>query len=294
MSAARASSHDRSGPGVPDAAPARRRDWLQWIQSRNQAGPFVRGALNLTVALWKRLRTSFLASWFRPVLTVDGHRMQIRGFSYDDLLTISADYEPLLATWLPPRGGVAIDAGAYVGRHTLAYARAVGPRGRVLACEPLPENFRLLRGNVSRNGYVQVVCEPCALSDLHGEGWLHFEQETSSASTIYGRASRVAVPLRTLDDLCRKHGIKQVDLLKVDVEGAELNVLQGAAAILRASPHALLIVEMHSSERFQHDPTPLVQAWLRERGYQWQDLRERGKRFFVARKAQAQSLARAA
>ena len=146
---------------------------------------------------------------------VDGHRMSLRAFSYDDWLTASADYEACLAAILPPAGGVAVDAGAFIGRHTLAYARAVGPAGRVVAVEPLPANFRLLRQNVCQNGYAQVTCVPVALGRDRREVWLAYDRETSTASTVRDRAPgtgsrRVKAQQQPLDELLAELGIVRV------------------------------------------------------------------------------------
>ena len=61
--------------------------------------------------------------------------MTVRAFSYADLLSISDHYEAAALDWTPREGEVAVDAGAFIGRHTLSYARACGPSGRVLAIE---------------------------------------------------------------------------------------------------------------------------------------------------------------
>src|SRR5574340_1266792 len=127
--------------------------FLNRVKSRARTHGPVRWLLRLALVAWKLARQVPLARCVRLHVSVDGHRLRIRPFSYDDLLTVSADYESCLAAILPPRGGIAVDAGAFIGRHTLEYARAVGPAGRVVAVEPLPANYRLLAHNVRINGY---------------------------------------------------------------------------------------------------------------------------------------------
>jgi FkbM family methyltransferase len=174
---------------------------------------------------------------------------------------------------------VAVDAGAFIGRHTLAYARAVGPRGRVVAVEPLAANFRLLQDNVRLNGYGQVHCAHCALGRAPGDVWLAYERETSTASVMRELPHRERVAQRTLDDLLAELGIAQIDVFKIDVEGAELAVLEGSTRVLAASPGARLVIEVHGPlDAAGNCP---VEAWLRARGYTVRRVYDRRRRFCI-------------
>jgi len=214
-------------------------------------------------------------------VSVDCHHLRIRAFSYDDLLTASDDYEPSLAGLLPPPGGTAIDAGAFIGRHALAYARAVGSGGRVVAVEPLPGNFRLLEHNVRRNGYAQVTCVRCALGAAEGEIDLAYDRETSTASAVRPLPRHLWVGLRTLDSLAAEWGINRIDLLKIDVEGAEYDVLQGAQQLLAASPQARLAIEIHPWAVAADGRCP-VNDWLIERGYHIDRLHDGERLYYLA------------
>lgn len=252
---------------------------LRWVKARQKAVAPVRWALRLLLAVWKGARRLPVVNRWTTTVRVGRHRMRIRCFSYDDLLCASEDYEAPLAELLPPNGGVAVDAGAFIGRHTLAYAHAVGPRGRVVAAEPLPENYRQLVHNVQLNGYAQVTCVPYALGCEDGEVWLTYEAETSTASSHRRLPRRCHVPQQMLDHLLEQLGIGSIDLLKIDVEGAELEVLEGAQQILAASPRARLVIEVHDP------PTPAgcpVERWLQTRGYTVQPLFDGPRRFYLA------------
>jgi len=231
---------------------------------------------------WKLARRLPLADRVQIALGVDGHRMRVRLFSYDDLLTIAEEYETCLADRLPGPGTTAIDAGAYIGRHTLAYARAVGPQGRVIAIEPLPDNFRLLTGNVRRNGYRNVHCERCALGRTSGEVRLGYDRETSIASACGDFPLHVTVPQRSLDDLLAEQHVARVDFVKIDVEGAELDVLEGGQQVLEASPGARLVIEIHGRPA-SPEVCPVYQ-WLSHRGYAIQSLRDEQRLFYWATK----------
>jgi FkbM family methyltransferase len=257
--------------------------FFRWIKNHKQTAGLLRGPRRLAVLGWKVARQVPLLNQLQIPASVDGHRLWIRLFSYDDLLTISDDYETCLAGVLPPWGGVAVDAGAFIGRHTLAYARAVGPQGRVVAVEPLPANFRLLSRNVERNGYRQVACVRCALGREEGTAQLSYERETSTASLVRDLPHKISVIQHTLGHVLQELGISRIDLLKLDVEGAEGAVLEGSLPVLAASPHALLVIEVHG--RLAPGQSCPLAAWLREHSFSVQPLKDGERLFYFARRA---------
>jgi len=254
---------------------------LDWIKGRGRrSGPgrwLARGSLGL----WKLARRLPLANRVCVPVRVDGHTMRIRAFSYDDLLTVSPEYEACIADILPPTGGVAVDVGAFIGRHALAYARAVGGQGRVVAVEPLPANLRLLEHNVRRNSYTQVTCLPVALGAAPGEIDLAFERETSTATAVRPLQQHRRVRQETLDSLAAQLSLTRLDLVKIDVEGAELAVLEGGRKILAASPQVRLVIEIHPWIAGPGEPCP-VAHWLSVHGYAWFELHDGPRRFYVA------------
>ncbi len=251
---------------------------LDWVKNRRSHSAPVRWLLRCVLAAWKAARRVTLLNRITSEVVVDGHRMRVRSFSYDDLLTVSPEYESCLSELLPPPGGIAIDAGAFIGRHTLAYARAVGPEGRVIAVEPLPANHRLLARNAALNRYRNVTCVPYALGRTSGEARLTYDAETSTASIVRRLPLAVTVPQISLDELADQLDIRKIDLLKVDVEGVELEVLEGGCRILAASPEARVIVEVHSRPDLQA-PCPVWQ-WLTARDYAVDLLNDGQRRFY--------------
>jgi FkbM family methyltransferase len=244
----------------------------------------MRWLLGGLLAAWKLVRQLPLADRLCVRVRVDGQEMRVRLFSYDDLLTTSPDYESCVRPILPPRGGVAVDAGAFIGRYTLAYARAVGPLGRVVAVEPLPANFRLLRHNARRNGHRQVTCVPCALGRCAGEVWLSWDRETSIASTTGHRSRRMKVAQQSLDDVLEQRGIHRVDLLKIDVEGAELEVLEGSRRTLANSPAARLLIEIHAAPSDRCAGPTAVMEWLTRAGYAITEFCQEKRLFYLAQR----------
>lgn len=162
-------------------------------------------------------------------------------------------YEQSLTWWLDGQlkpGMVAVDAGANIGYFTVLMARAVGPTGRVLAVEPDPRNVDLLRENVAGAGVEDVVTvAPVALSDRQGEALLHRDGRNWGAHALYAAAvpepvEQVPVVTATLDACIDAAGLTgRVDLVKMDIQGAEWVALLGASTLL-AQPRLLLVVEL--------------------------------------------------
>lgn len=125
-------------------------------------------------------------------------------------------------------GQTVIDAGANVGFFSLRHARSVGPTGKVFAFEPNPAVFRLLQHNVEKNGLKQVSCHQMALGEQVGS--LQFTSDpraTSCGHVAEGEEAGAPVPATTLDALVEEHGLTQIDLIKLDVEGYEPHILRG-------------------------------------------------------------------
>ena len=211
------------------------------LAALGRATPNFRGKGRLARALHRRLRAGALASDpLREVLMRDGSRARW------DL----RDDAEALACWLGEadddvrtallarvkRDAVVFDVGANVGWWTVPLARQLAPGGgRVIAFEPVPANRARLEWAVQANavqGSVQVV--PVALGDAPGElgMWLKSEETgagSGTAALVTGSGpSHLRVPVVTLDQWTAEQGVHRCDLMKLDIEGAELMMLRGA------------------------------------------------------------------
>lgn len=137
-----------------------------------------------------------------------------------------------------------VDVGAHVGYYTVMAGRLVGPRGLVAAFEPNPRNFELLLANVWRNGLANVVCFPWAVAAETGFTELHLAGDNTGDHRIYASGeSRPTIAVRTvaLDDFDALRA--PVDVVKVDVQGAEEGAIRGMERLLAGSPDVLVSAE---------------------------------------------------
>jgi len=159
-------------------------------------------------------------------------------------------------------GDRCLDLGANLGYYTIMMASAVGKDGAVLAVEPDPRNLPILRANIALNNVDDAVTVwTCAISDRSGSKTLRIDGPTnlSRLSSDDGMAS-VTVETRPLVDLSSE--INPVDLLRMDVEGSEVNILAPSQVefIRHMSSKGKIFVEVHP-DRY---PSPAVFAGMVE------------------------------
>jgi FkbM family methyltransferase len=150
-------------------------------------------------------------------------------------------------------GDVFVDVGAHVGYYTLLASNLVGPEGHVYALEPAPRAYRELRANLSLNGVSNVSALPIAAGAGEGEARL-FEgppwRSGSSAIRANGGEAKGAVQpapvhVRPLSAVIKPSHLARLRLVKIDVEGYEVEVLRGFAPIFARGGRPALLVELH-------------------------------------------------
>jgi FkbM family methyltransferase len=240
---------------------------------------------NPAAAIWKRL--AWRARWkvdSRPwVLTLrGGRRIAAPHGGSGALIYYQGDSEPETAdffrAFLHP-GMTFLDVGAHIGEYTILGSDAVHPGGIVHAFEPSPDIFNLLRENIRMNGLGNVELHQMAMSNTEGTQSFEVCREPSisafrgshkPASKSRAVLSEIQVDTTTLDSWWKSRG-PRIDLIKIDVEGAELSVLSGALRFLSLPPEdAPTLVFEYSPEnyaRFGYDGRE-VAALLRRHDYQ--------------------------
>lgn len=176
---------------------------------------------------------------------------------YDYLCRIErGDFTPgreddIANLFTPKKGDVVVDIGAHIGRYTITSSKRVGPTGKVIAIEAAPDNFDMLNRNVQLNRLDNVVLLNCAAYSTQTTLKLY---EPSADGSIYNtimpcraghNGNYVKVNASTLDSILDANGLRKVDWIKIDVEGAEFEVLKGSVNTLANNKDLALLIEVH-------------------------------------------------
>lgn len=160
------------------------------------------------------------------------------------------DLEPELQLLprLLPKGATFIDIGANVGVYSVLAANAVGPGGRVISIEPFPDIYAQLYRNVAANGFGGIVRTRnfCA-SNTTGPTtlWMNHNRPHSFSLNREGNATGLSVLSIRLDDLVAWEKLERLDYMKIDAEGAELSILEGAETVLDAFRPIIQVEDVH-------------------------------------------------
>ena len=144
--------------------------------------------------------------------------------------------------FLPSDGGVVIDIGANIGDFAVVIAKLC-KINKVIAIEPEPDAFRYLLENVRINGLKDIIL-PFNFAVWEFDGKISLCRSGSYLTTFVGKVSQESV-CRTLDSLMKELYLDKIDLLKIDVEGSELEVLKGSENLLNTI-RPKIVVEVHS------------------------------------------------
>jgi FkbM family methyltransferase len=149
-------------------------------------------------------------------------------------------------------GGTFVDVGAQIGYYSLKAAPVVGVGGSVIAIEPNPETVRKLQANIDASGAKAVTVAPVACADTEAMLDLFAAPESNTGETSLSKANAsqagpvantFKVRARPLDDIIRELAVARVDVIKIDVEGAEYLVLKGALETMDRH-HPMLLLEL--------------------------------------------------
>jgi len=206
-----------------------------------------------------RVRPVELAELFKRVLRVrrcevdaDGMRVWVDPASnFGKRILRDGTYEREMTAALRAllsNDAVFVDIGANEGWFSLEAARLVGPKGKVLACEPQERLWPVILKNAALNSFINIQLLPFAVAAQNGYGVINLYPSTNTGSSHIGGATRrwekaqttKLVPLSSILDIVGC----PVDLIKIDVEGYEMEVLRSAGAHLGSSIMKL-VVEVH-------------------------------------------------
>ena len=186
----------------------------------------------------------------------------------EDLIVMSRHEDEIIDHFNTKQGDTVVDIGAHMGKYTLIASMCVGANGKVIAIEAHPGNYEMLNRNIKLNGLTNVTTLNFAVYSKEGKIKLYMPGEKSNR-TIYNtlistRATDeekfVEVNADTLDDLLQNNEIScaNVNWIKIDVEGAELEVLKGAHNIMSNSKNITLLIEVHDIENGKNVYKPIM------------------------------------
>jgi len=145
----------------------------------------------------------------------------------------------------PKLGDIVFDIGAYVGDTALWFSKAVGPQGKVYAFEPEPRNFEKLKANLERNKVTNVIPMQLALSKTEGEMQV---SSAAGSSVITQTGTGKSVKVTTIDKFVEANILPRVDFIKMDVEGHESKVLEGAHETIKTFTPSLALSAYHRGD----------------------------------------------
>jgi FkbM family methyltransferase len=168
-------------------------------------------------------------------------------------MTIHED--DIIKRFTPKEGDIVIDIGAHIGLYTIISSKRVGANGKVVAIEADPSNFEMLNSNIKLNQLTNVIPLNYAVHSKETKVKLYLpsgesgftKYNTIMPNWINAQEKFVEVNANTLDYLLQLNEIRQeeVNWIKIDVEGAEFEVLKGATNVLSKSKDIAILMELH-------------------------------------------------
>jgi len=185
-------------------------------------------------------------------------------------MPLRGNFEPectSLITKLIKQGDIVFDIGANFGWYSCYFAQLVGTSGKIHVFEPT-NVIEELKRNIELNGFTErLVFNKVALSDEEGEATLFVPIKLGTAfaslrkhnSESREKFFEIKVPIRKLDNYCKKEKVSRIDFMKIDVEGNELYVLKGAENVLeKFSPIIMLEIQHCHTRLFGYTPEDLL------------------------------------
>jgi FkbM family methyltransferase len=173
----------------------------------------------------------------------------------DDFKIMTIHEDDIIKRFTPKEGDIVIDIGAHIGLYTIISSKRVGAQGKVVAIEADPENFEMLNSNIKLNQLTNVIPLNYAVYSKETKIKLYLpsgesgftKYNTIMPNWINTQEKFVEVNANTLDYLLQLNKIRQeeVNWIKIDVEGAEFEVLKGATNVLSKSKDVAILMELH-------------------------------------------------
>ncbi len=195
-----------------------------------------------------RKGAKFLRSQLKSdFVEIEGHKIFLD--SLDSLrLSINENYEEESTNFVKKiikKGDVVVDVGANIGYYTLLFAKLVGQNGKVYAFEPESANFSLLRKNIVVNSYQNVKLVNKAVSSITGRTKLFISNDNKGSHSIVDKNNKkdvIEIDSVRLDDFFHETK-EEVDFIKLDIEGAEIEAINGMISLLKKNSNVIIMTE---------------------------------------------------
>jgi FkbM family methyltransferase len=213
----------------------------------------------------------------------------------EDFIVMTRHEDDIIERFLPKQGDIVVDIGAHMGRYTIISSKRVGANGKVVAIEAHPSNFEMLNSNIKLNQLTNVTPLNYAVYSKETKIKLYLPDEESGYTMHHSIMSNyvftkykdktgdkfVEVSTNTLDYLLQLKGITDVNWIKIDVEGAEFEVLKGATNVLSKSKDISLLIEVHGKDTYE----PIIES-LRSYNFKidFEKTYENGEKHIIALK----------
>lgn len=183
------------------------------------------------------------------------------------------------------------DIGAHHGFYTLLASKKVGDKGCVIAFEPSPRERKRLYMHVKLNHCSNVIVEPFALSSINGKSKMYIVQGKDTGCNslripiVNDRVEEINVEVVTLDTYIAKKKVISVDFMKVDAEGAELEIFKGAEKLFNTKPRPVVLceVDQYREKQWGYSDIDLL-TFLENYNYSWYGINSKG--FLVSKEEQ--------
>ena len=219
----------------------------------------------------------------------------------EDLIVMSRHEDEIIDHFNTKQGDIVVDVGAHMGKYTIIASKRVGANGKVIAIEAHPGNYEMLNRNIKLNGLTNVTTLNYAVYSKESKIKLYVPDEEfgytmhhsimfsylSPKYSLKGKENEkfIEVNANTLDNLLQKNGLsREVNWIKIDVEGAEFEVLKGATEILSNSKEICLLIEVHNPYDTNHYKQ--IIDFLKPYNFkiEFEKIYESGERHMVARR----------
>lgn len=180
----------------------------------------------------------------RPEITLVSPELSVA--SWKEVQSATNDY--WCHDYQPQLGDTVVDIGAGIGDDAVAFSRLVGKNGRVISIEAHPLTYTCLLKTIKANRLDNVIAVNAAVADKEGHITIS-DEDNYLSNSIHAGMGTVRVQARTLENILKETGTSRVDLIKMNIEGAETAALKGMKEILLTTPHVVVSCHDFKADR---------------------------------------------